>query len=131
MAVPATRLMSTYYAATIVFLILDYVFDVNVRLVFLDSYPLWRAAYYAMCLVIFIVTLKYPPWGLVLGIGESLLVLSMLIITMAMRVMIVTEEMITEGHGYPTLREMANFAIASSVVYVGYWRGAQALRRGL
>ena len=109
MAVPTMKLMSSYYAATVVFLLLDYLFDINIRLAFLQPYPGWRAAYYAMCIVLFFLTVKIPRWGTVIGITESLLTLSMLIISMAMRVLIVTDEMITEGRGYPTLSEIANF----------------------
>ena len=40
------RLLVVYYAATIVFLALDYGFNVNVRLAAFDQVPVLRGGYY-------------------------------------------------------------------------------------
>ncbi len=46
----------------------------------------------------------------------------------ATRVMIVTDEMIETGHGFVSMREILNFVITFSVIYVGYARHVSVLR---
>ena len=46
-SIATIRVVTGYYAATVLFVILDYLFDFNIRLMFLDPWPAWRAAYYA------------------------------------------------------------------------------------
>ena len=67
-----------------------------------------------------------PRWSSHIGAAESLLTLSLLIISMAMRVMIVTDEMIEEGRGFVAVNELLNFAISGSIVYVSLMRGVLA-----
>jgi hypothetical protein len=64
-----------------------------------------------------------------MGAAESLLTLSLLIITMALRVMIVADEMIEEGRGLVTVRELLNFGIAGTITYVSLLRGILAERQ--
>ena len=90
----STRLVTGYYGATVIFIILDYLLDFNIRLSFLDAWPGWRALYYFVCLCLFGIMLWRPLWSRYIGAAESLLTLSLLIISTAARVMIVTDEMI-------------------------------------
>lgn len=125
MSTPATStgLIIGYYGATVVFVILDYLLDFNIRLMFLDPWPGWRGLYYAACFGFFGLMLWRPGWSSTIGAAESLLTLSLLIISMAMRVMIVTDEMIEEGRGFVTANELLNFVIAATVTYVSLMRG--------
>jgi len=127
-SIATTRLITGYYGATILFVILDYLFDFNVRLIFLESWPGWRALYYVACLGIFGLMLWRPGWSSYIGAVESLLTLSMLIISMAVRVTIVTDEMIEQGRGFVTVRELLNFIIAGSITYISLMRGVLAER---
>ena len=52
--------------------------------------------------------------------------LSLLIISMATRVLVVTDEMIEEGRGFVTVKELLNFAIAGSITYFSLMRGVLA-----
>lgn len=45
-----------------------------------------------------------------------------------MRVVIVNDDMIESGRAFVTYREMINFAIAFSVVYVSYTRNMKIIR---
>ncbi len=119
----STGLVTGYYAATVVFVILDYFLDFNIRLVFLEAWPGWRALYYGGCLGLFGLMLWRPGWSSAIGAAESLLTLSLLIMSMAMRVMIVTDEMIEEGRGFVTVNELLNFAIAGTITYLSLMRG--------
>ena len=64
-----------------------------------------------------------PSWSSHIAAAESLLTLSLLIISTAARVMIVTDEMIEEGRGFVTVNELLNFAIAGTITYVSLMRG--------
>ena len=119
----STRLVTGYYGATVVFIILDFLLDFNIRLIFLDAWPGWRALYYGVCLCLFGIMLWRPSWSSTIAAAESLLTLSLLIISMATRVMIVTDEMIEEGRGFVTVNELLNFAIASTITYLSLMRG--------
>ena len=122
------RLLYLYYAGTAVFMLLDYVFDFNVRLTFLDDQPLWRLAWYMFCYACLGLMLWRPEWADYVGLVESLLTMSLIIIGTATRVMIVTDEMIETGHGFVSMREILNFVITFTVIYVGYIRHVSVLR---
>jgi hypothetical protein len=119
----STRLITGYYGATVIFILLDYLLDFNIRLIFLDAWPAWRTLYYGMCLCFFGVMLWRPSWSSAIGAAESLLTLSALIISTATRVMIVSDEMIEEGRGFVTVNELLNFAIAGTISYLSLMGG--------
>ena len=119
----STRLITGYYGATVIFVLLDYLLDFNIRLIFLDAWPAWRTLYYGMCLCFFGVMLWRPSWSSAIGAAESLLTLSALIISTATRVMIVSDEMIEQGRGFVTVNELLNFAIAGTISYLSLMRG--------
>ena len=119
----SSRLVTAYYGATVIFVILDYLLDFNIRLVFLEAWPGWRALYYGVCLGFFGLMLWRPGWSSYIGAAESLLTLSLLIINMAMRVLVVTDAMIEEGRGFVTLNELLNFLIVGSITYFSLVRG--------
>lgn len=122
-ALTPKNLVIAYYGATLVFALLDFLLDFNIRLAFLDAWPGWRALYYALCLGLFVLMLRWPAWVGYLATGETLLTLSLLILTMAIRVMIVTDEMIDTGRGYVSVRELANFLISGTILYLSLLRG--------
>lgn len=126
--IAAARLITGYYGATVLFCILDYLLDFNIRVTFLEAWPGWRALYYGVCVGFFGLLLWRPGWASYIGAAESLLTLSLLIISMALRVMIVTDEMIEQGRGLVTVRELLNFAIAGTISYVCVMRGVLADR---
>jgi hypothetical protein len=125
----STKLIAGYYGATAIFVILDYFLDFNIRLAFLEAWPGWRAFYYGVCLSLFGIVLWRPGWSSTIGATESLLTLSLLIISMASRVMIVTDETIEEGRGFVTVRELLNFVIAGTISYASLMRGVLAEKR--
>jgi len=119
----STRLITGYYGATVIFVLLDYLLNFNIRLIFLNDWPVWRGLYYGACFGFFGVMLMRPSWSSTIAAAESLLTLSALIITTATRVMIVSDEMIEEGKGFVTVNELLNFAIAGTISYVSLMRG--------
>lgn len=121
-------LLRIYYAATALFIFLDYFLNINIRLAALEQEPFWRALYYVFCFVCLGLMYWRPSWSGWIATGESLITLSLLIISMALRVTIVTDEMIENGRGAVTMSEIVNFIIASGAAYVAYMRGARNIR---
>ena len=121
------QVLKVYYAGTAVFLLLDYVFQVNVRLAFLDAWPTWRFAYYCACFGLLAAIVWRPAWAEVLGVIESLVTLIALILSMAVRVMFVTDGMIETGTGFVTTQEIVNFMLAGGVAWLSWHRGMLAL----
>ena len=122
------RILQLYYAATFVFIVLDYFLNINIRLAAFEQAPGLRAGYYGLCLACLALMLWRPTWSRWIATGESLLTLSLLIIGMALRVTIVTDEMIESGRGAVTFSEILNFTIASSVAYIAYRRNWRSMR---
>jgi len=120
------RLLLGYYAATLIFLILDAGFGINLRIAFLDGYPGWRGAYYVVCLACLVLVVRKPAWEAVVGGIESTFTLSALIISMAVRAMSIGGGAV-DGQFVPvTLPEVVNFLISGSVAYVAWFRGMRA-----
>ncbi len=124
-------LFAAYYAGTVVFVLLDYLLDFNVRLAFLERWPTFRALYYVVCFGLFALIWRYPAWTNTIAAAESLITISALIIAMALRVMIVSDAMIEEGRDAVTLRELLNFLIAAGAAYLALVARSRAARREL
>jgi hypothetical protein len=122
------RPVTLYYAATILFLLLDFVLGVNVRVAFLEPFPMARLAYYLICFVLFALMLWRPGWALLIGTIESLFAVVALTFSMALRVMIVTDEMIETGAGFVTTEEIFNYLIVGGIAYFSWALGVKSLK---
>lgn len=122
------RRVTVYYAATVVFLLLDFALGVNIRAAFFDEFPAARLAYYAFCFACLGVVLWRPAWALVVGIAESLLSVAALTVAMMIRVLIVTDEIIEQGTGYVTGEEILNYLIVAGMAYYFYLGGIRSLK---
>ena len=121
------RILLIYYAGTALFLVLDYVLSLNVRLAFLEGQPVLKALYYGVLLACLIAVIMRPSWSLAIGAVESLVTLVGLIFNMALRTMVVTDAMIETGAGVVTPQEIVNFVLAGGIAYISWMRGMQAL----
>ena len=125
------RLLLVYYAATALFLLLDYGLNINVRLAFLEAYPLWRGAYYVFCFSCLSLMFWRPALTEIVGAFESLLTLVALILNIAIRSMVITDEMIETGRGAVTTPEIINFILSGSIAYYAWSRGVKAMQNRL
>ena len=123
------KTLVAYYAATVLFLLLDYVAGINVRVAFLETMPGLRAGYYGVLFVCLALMLWRPAWDNAIGTVESLATLIALIFHMATRSMIVTDAMLETGTGFVTMAEIANFVISGSVAYFAWTQGMRSLTR--
>ena len=81
----ATRLsfLRWYYIATPLFWLVGVIWSVNVRVAFLDDFPLGRNAYYLLCFVLGIVMLRAPQYASRIAFAESTANLGLLILSVA------------------------------------------------
>lgn len=117
-----------YYAATAVFLILDFAVGFNVRLSFLEPYPEARLAYYGICFFCLGMMVWRPAWTELIGAFESLVTLIALIFGMGMRTLVPTDRMLESAAGPVTIQEIINFLLAGSIAYVAWRHGISRLQ---
>ena len=122
-----SNILIIYYAATAVFLTLDYGFGINLRAAFLEDMPGLRMGYYLVLFGCFGLMLWRPQWSTFVGVVESLATLIALIFNMALRSMVVTDAMLETGTGFVTMPEIINFIIVGGAAYVSYLQGTKAL----
>ena len=126
------NILRLYYAATVLFVALDFGFHVNVRAAFLESSPGLRIVFYGVLFGCFTLVLWRPGWTNIVGLVESVVTLAALIINMALRSMMITDDVFATGAGPVTMAEVVNFLIAGGAAYVSYAQGLKwlASRRG-
>lgn len=127
MQMSATRILPWYYAATLVFLLLDFFGGVNVRVAFLDTLPAARVAYYGICFACLGLMIWRPAWTTLIGTFESLVTMVALIFGMALRVMVPNDAIVEENIAIVTSEQLVNFIIAGSIAYLSWVKGLKAL----
>ena len=124
----ARNILIGYYAATIVFLVLDFGVGFNIRIAFLEPFPAWRAAYYGVLFLCLALVLWQPSLAIIVGGFESLVTLAALIISFGMRVILVTDVALDTGGGVVTVAEILNFLVSGGIAYVAWMRGIRELQ---
>lgn len=122
------RPITIYYTATLLFLLLDFLVGVNIRVAFLDPFPTARLIYYVICYALLALMLWRPSWTVAIGAIESLFAVVALTFAMALRVMVVTDEMLETGAGFVTTEEVFNYLIVGGIAYLSYIQGIKALK---
>jgi len=122
------RILPWYYAATVVFLLLDYFAGINVRVAFLESLPGARAAYYAICFACLALMIWRPSWTTLIATFESLVTIIALIFSMGIRVMVPTDAIFDENVSFVTYQEIINFMMSGSMAYLSWIKGLKALQ---
>lgn len=121
------RILQAYYAATIVFLMLDYGFGLNVRVAGLDGFPGLKAGYYLVMFACLGLTLWRPAWSTAVGVVESLAILVTLIFSVALRSMFLSDQMFETGAGFVSTPELVNFVLSGSIAWYAWHRGMTQL----
>ena len=121
------RILSLYYAGTALFLLLDYVLGINVRIAFLDPWPLARLGYYAFCFACLVLIVWRPAWAAAVGTVESLITLVALILGMGLRILVPNDAIFEEMAPIVTIEELVNFMIVGFAAYFAWVRGLKAL----
>ena len=118
----SSRVLVVYYAATAVFLLLDFAFGLNVLIAFLDDYRGWRVAYYGLCFACLGLMIWRPALTAIVSAVESLATLIALIVSTVLRSMLVTDRMLETGEGLITGEEIFNFLLSGAVAYYAWHR---------
>ena len=121
------RVLQAYYAATIIFLMLDYGFGMNVRTAGLEGFPGLKAGYYLVIFGCLGLVVWRPAWSTAVGVVESLATLVTLIFSIALRSMFVSEQMLETGTGFVSTAELLNFLISGSIAWFAWQRGMRQL----
>lgn len=125
----AQWLLRAYYAATAVFLLLDYVFGINVRIAFLERHDALRLGYYLFCFACLALMLWRPSVTVIVGAFESLVTLVALILSFWIRVMQMSSPDLALSQPVLTVEELMNFLLSGLAMYYAWWRGVRALQR--
>jgi hypothetical protein len=124
------RIVRVYFAATAVFLALDLLLGLNVRVAFLDESPWMRAGYYLFCFACLGVTLRWPALTEIVGAFESLIALVALVVSFGARVTLGAAAAIDDPAALVTVPEVINFLLAGGVAWIGWAAfSARVLRR--
>ena len=121
------QVLKWYYAGTALFLLLDYLLNINIRIAFLDPWPVARLSYYVFCFACLALVVWRPAWAAAVGTAESLITLVALILGMGVRVLVPNDAIFEESGGIVTTEEIINFMICGSVAYFAYVKGMKSL----
>lgn len=117
----------SYYLATLLFLVLDYGFDINVRIAFFESLPAARLGYYGVCLFCLILMIWRPDWTVFVATFETLVTMIALIFSMAMKTLLLTDPMLDSAAGVVTAEEIVNFVMGGAFAYIAWVRGLREI----
>jgi hypothetical protein len=117
------RVLQAYYAATVVFLLLDYGLGLNLRIAALDGFPGLKAGYYLVIFACLGLMLWRPAWSTAIGVIESLATLITLIFSIALRSMLPGPQMLEIGEGFVGMTEIVNFVVCGSIAWYAWQRG--------
>jgi hypothetical protein len=122
-----------YYLATPVFVLMDFVWGVNIRVSALDDTPALKYAYYALCLAFGGVTSMRPGLSSVVGVVESslnvlLLVLGMMLPYYRMLETIAAGKDVTTNPYRPEM--FVNFFLSAAVWVTAFYRSEAKLFGG-
>lgn len=70
-----------YYTITPLFILLDYVWNINVRVAVLDSAPLYKGLYYGFCILCGVVIYIVPQCTSVVALVESAIIFTMTVLS--------------------------------------------------
>ena len=125
--IESRRVLQAYYAATVVFLLLDYGAGLNLRIAGLEAFPELKAGYYLVIFGCLGLTLWRPAWSTAIGVVESLATLVTLIFSVALRSMLLGPQAVDSGGGPVGMTEIVNFLIAGSIAWYAWQRGMTEL----
>lgn len=124
--VETRRVLQAYYAATVVFLVLDYGAGLNLRIAGLEGFPGLKAGYYLVIFGCLGLMLWRPSWSTAVGVVESLATLVTLIFSVAMRAMLAPQAVDT-GARLIGMTEIVNFLVSGSIAWFAWQRGMTEL----
>jgi hypothetical protein len=123
-------LLRWYYLATPLFWLVGAIWGVNVRVAFLDDFPVGRNAYYLLCFVFGVVMLRAPQYASRLAFAESAANLGLLIISVLAWYVRMLDWAASPSVAVRavTTTELVSFVLTSVVAGVSYGLRGPAIR---
>ena len=122
------RLLTGYYGATTLFVLIDFGVGVNVRAAFLEPWPNARVAYYGFCFACLGAMIWRSAWSTLIGTVESLVTLVALILGVGIRVMVPNDAIFHENAAILSYQEIINFVLSGFVAYFAWTQGLKRLK---
>jgi len=69
-----------YYAVTPAFILLDYIWGINVRTAVLDNMPLYKGLYYGFCILCCIIVFLVPRSSSIVALTESIIIIMLTVL---------------------------------------------------
>jgi hypothetical protein len=116
------QLVRLYYLATPAFLLADWLWGVNVRVAFLDSWPAARYVYYAVCCVLGLAAWRRPAIAGAVGVAESGANIALLILSVYAWYWGALDALAAETASVPAVgtAELINFVLAAAMAAASY-----------
>ena len=124
------RMLTGYYGATILFVLIDFGLGINIRAAFLEPWPGARIAYYGFCIGCLGAMIWRPAWATLIGTVESLVTLVALILGVGIRVMVPNDAIIHENAAILSYQEIVNFILSGFIAYFAWTHGLKRLTGG-
>lgn len=118
----SNKLLLAYYDATLFFVAFDLLFDVNVRVAFLEGMPEWRAAYYAVCVACAAIMHLFPDLRLIVGAIEGMITMLGLLLGMYAGYLFMNTDSLA---GF--FQVLANYFISGYFAQLSWARGMESL----
>ena len=115
-----------YYYATPLFILLDYLAGINVRVAALDSMPLYKNAYYGFCIICAFCIYIFPKYSPIVALLESGINFVMMILLLFLPYAILisnTEDVLSQDWSLPqmfTAQRIANLTLAGFVAVFAF-----------
>jgi len=118
----SNKLLLAYYDATLLFIALDMLLDVNVRAAFLEGKPEWRTGYYALCLSCAAIMHLFPGTRVIVGAIEGMITMLGLLISMYLGYLFMHVDNLAEF-----LQVLANYFISGYFAQLSWVKGMERL----
>ena len=115
-----------YYYATPLFILLDYLAGINVRVAALDSMPLYKNAYYGFCILCALCIYIFPKYSSIVALLESGINFVMMILLLFLPYAILisnTEDVLSQDWSLPqmfTAQRIVNLTLAGFVAVFAF-----------
>lgn len=124
---------SIYYYMTPLFIALDYLFEINIRVTVLDSMPHYKPLYYGFCIFCGIGMFVLPRCTLILALFESVLNILLVVLTVFLpyvQILMQPDNILEAEWSTPkvfTIRYIINLILAGTIATFAFHGSLRAL----
>ncbi|MBN2130353.1 MAG: hypothetical protein JW741_12695 [Sedimentisphaerales bacterium] len=121
-----------YYFVTPAFILLDYVWGINVRVAVLDEMPLYKSLYYGLCILCGVIVFFRPGFSAVVALAESSVILLLTLVGVFwpyVQIATLPEEEFDAALAGFTIQRVVNLFLAGFIALVGIYTSKDAVAR--